>query len=41
MRAKTTLALEQGGGIMIWELASDTQDGSSLLKAIRETIQKR
>ncbi len=40
MRAKTTLALEQGGGIMIWELASDTNDSTSLLKAIREVIRK-
>ncbi len=38
MRAKTAFAIENGGGIMIWELASDTKDATSLLKAITEIV---
>jgi GH18 family chitinase len=38
MKQKTSLALQQAGGIMIWELSQDTQDGTSLLKAINDDI---
>jgi chitinase len=36
IRRKTTLALERGGGVMIWEITQDTSDESSLLRAIHE-----
>jgi len=39
IKDKTTLALDQGGGIMIWELSTDTHDGTSLLRAIFEVSQ--
>jgi len=38
MRAKTELAMERAGGIMIWTVAHDTTDGTSLLRTIRATI---
>jgi GH18 family chitinase len=38
MRRKAALALQKGGGIMFWELTQDTQDASSLLKAITSTV---
>ena len=38
MKQKTSLALQQAGGIMIWELSQDTHDGTSLLKAIHDDI---
>lgn len=38
IRKKTELALQRGGGIMIWEITQDTWDRTSLLSAIDETI---
>jgi chitinase len=38
MKQKTSLALQQAGGIMIWELSQDTHDATSLLKAIDDDI---
>lgn len=38
VKRKTTLALEKGGGVMIWELGGDTDDKNSLLTAINEII---
>ena len=38
MRHKTQLALERASGVMIWALDQDTQDATSLLNAIDETI---
>jgi chitinase len=40
MRRKTELALERASGIMIWALDHDTNDETSLLKAIFETVQQ-
>ncbi len=34
IRAKTRLAMEKAGGVMIWEITQDTHDGTSLLTAI-------
>lgn len=36
IKEKTKFALEQGGGVMIWQLLHDTNDDKSLLKAINE-----
>ena len=41
IRAKTDLALQRASGIMIWTVAHDTTDNTSLLQAIRETIGDR
>ncbi len=38
MQQKTELALEQAGGLMIWALDHDTQDATSLLNRIHETV---
>lgn len=38
IRAKTRLAMEKAGGIMIWELTQDTRDSTSLLSAIDATV---
>lgn len=38
IKNKTTLALNNAGGIMIWELSNDTNDETSLLSAIRSLI---
>jgi GH18 family chitinase len=38
MQQKTRLALEQASGIMIWTLEQDTQDDTSLLQAIYQTV---
>ena len=40
MQRKTELALKRASGIMIWELAHDTQDATSLLEAIFETVHR-
>jgi GH18 family chitinase len=37
LRAKTELALQRASGIMIWALAHDTQDDTSLLNVIYQT----
>jgi len=36
IKKKTRLAAAMGGGIMIWEITEDTQDGTSLLAAINQ-----
>jgi chitinase len=38
IQAKTALAADEGSGIMIWELSMDTDDETSLLRAIYEAI---
>lgn len=38
MQHKTELALKRASGMMIWELAQDTQDETSLLGAIARTV---
>lgn len=38
IRKKTRLALRRGGGVMMWDLAQDTTDERSLLKAIRDEL---
>ncbi|GHH04078.1 RICIN domain-containing protein [Comamonas sp. JC664] len=39
IQAKSRLALQQGGGVMIWELSQDTQGATSLLSAIAQVVQ--
>jgi chitinase len=41
IRAKTDLALRRASGIMIWTVADDTADDTSLLQAIRTVIDGR
>jgi len=41
IRKKTRLALEQGSGVMIWELTHDIAGNNSLLKAIFQEMQKK
>jgi chitinase len=38
IQAKTALALQKAGGIMIWQLLQDAAENNSLLNAINETI---
>jgi len=38
IKAKTTLAIQKGAGIMIWQLASDATGTKSLLSAINQVI---
>lgn len=38
IRRKTELALQQAGGVMVWEITQDTYDSTSLLTAIHETV---
>ena len=38
IKAKTSLAIQQAGGIMIWQLASDATGAKSLLLAIDQVI---
>ena len=39
MKAKTAFALENAGGIMVWQIVQDTDNEElSLLGAIRQTI---
>ncbi len=38
IKAKTTLAMQKGAGIMIWQLASDATGTKSLLSAINQVI---
>ena len=38
IKAKTTLALQKAGGVMIWQLLQDAAGERSLLKAINKTI---
>ena len=40
IKKKTQLALQKGGGIMIWQLLGDAQGENSLLNAIYEVIHK-
>ncbi|WP_426746551.1 RICIN domain-containing protein [Myxococcus faecalis] len=39
IQAKTRLALQHGGGVMIWELSQDTRNDTSLLLAIYNAAQ--
>ncbi|MGS2739989.1 glycosyl hydrolase family 18 protein [Sinomicrobium sp. M5D2P17] len=41
IKSKTNLAFDQGGGIMIWELAGDATGSNSLLTAIHEVVEER
>jgi hypothetical protein len=41
MKAKTNLAFDQGGGIMMWELSQDVKDARSLTSAIHEVVVSR
>jgi chitinase len=41
IRSKTKLGLEEGSGIMIWELSQDTVGANSLLKVIDDEINQR
>ncbi len=38
MKNKAQLALQQGGGVMIWEISQDTSGTTSLLNAIYEVV---
>jgi chitinase len=38
IQKKVDLALQRGGGVMLWELSQDTTDGTSLLAAIHAKI---
>jgi len=38
MQHKTRLAMQRASGMMIWELAQDTRDSTSLLNAIYQTV---
>jgi GH18 family chitinase len=38
IEAKTQLALEQGSGVMIWELSHDAKGNNSLLRAVNRAI---
>ncbi len=38
LKAKTRLALQQGSGVMIWELSQDATGANSLLSAVRAEI---
>jgi chitinase len=39
IQAKARLGLQQGGGVMIWELTQDTTGATSLLSAIAQVLQ--
>ncbi|HEY9045683.1 MAG TPA: glycosyl hydrolase family 18 protein [Ohtaekwangia sp.] len=41
IQSKTNLAFDQGGGIMIWELSQDVNNGNSLLSAIDQVVDQR
>ncbi len=41
IRSKTSLALDQAGGVMIWELTQDAAGANSLLAAIGEVVARR
>ncbi len=41
IEAKTNLALDQAGGVMIWELTQDAAGPNSLLAAIAQTVARR
>jgi GH18 family chitinase len=38
VKKKTMLAKQMGNGVMMWEYGQDTNDGTSLLKAVCDTI---
>jgi chitinase len=40
IKRKTSLALAEGSGIMIWEITEDTTDQNSLLRAINEVVSR-
>ncbi|MFQ3575889.1 MAG: glycosyl hydrolase family 18 protein [Cytophagales bacterium] len=41
IKAKTRLAMERASGIMIWEITQDAKGELSLMKAIREEMEKK
>lgn len=41
IKNKTTLALQQAGGVMIWQLLGDAQGKYSLLSAVNELVSKK
>ena len=41
IKAKTNLAFDQGGGVMIWELSQDVTGANSLLNAINQVVLQR
>lgn len=41
IKSKTSLALNEAGGVMIWELLQDSQGATSLLNAINKTIKSK
>src|SRR5262249_39132128 len=41
IKQKTQLAIDRGGGVMIWNLSQDTCDATSLLSAIDEQKQTK
>ncbi|WP_375436885.1 glycosyl hydrolase family 18 protein [uncultured Hymenobacter sp.] len=41
IKSKTTLALEQASGIMMWELSQDAAGANSLLTAISQEVRRR
>ena len=41
IRKKTRLALQRGGGVMIWDLAQDSNGDTSLLTAIHKEMAVR
>ena len=41
IRRKTALALDQAGGVMIWELTQDAAGANSLLRAISQVVARR
>lgn len=41
IKSKTSLALNEAGGVMIWELLQDSQGATSLLSSINQTIKSK
>ena len=41
IRRKTALALDQAGGVMIWELTQDAAGANSLLAAVAQVVAER
>lgn len=40
VQAKTRLALERAGGVMVWELSQDARGEASLLRAVYQAVQE-
>jgi GH18 family chitinase len=41
IKAKTEVAMQRGSGVMIWQLLADTNNDTSLLNVITQTIRKQ